>query len=88
MYKKRDRCLNEDYLFKEKAAVPTVVLTSVIDSCLWKDSPCLSAAKALGSLCHLIASAVHTGLTLFGLRYEGCQFRFILITTLMDEPRS
>lgn len=91
---KRDRRLNKDYLFKEKTTVPTAAVltsgTAVKDSCLCKYLPCLSAAKALSTLnlVHLIASSVHTGLTLFKLSYDGCQFRFILITTLMDEPRS
>lgn len=57
---------------------------------LWKDSARLSAQRPLNTLnlAHLIAWAVHTSLTLFKLSYDGCQFRFILITTLMDEPRS
>lgn len=90
---KRDRCLNKDYLFKEKPTAPTAaVMTSgiTVKYGLWKDSPCLSAQRALNTLnlAHLIAWAVHTSLILFKLSYDACQFRFILITTLMDEPRS
>ena len=86
---KGERCLN-----KEKHQFQLLLFwplgTAVKDSCLWKDSPWMSACKALSTLnlVHRIASAVHTSPTLFKLSCDGCQFRFILITTLMDEPRS
>lgn len=61
-----------------------------LPTCTAWDSLSLPALKALGALspAHLTAWTVAASPALLELSDDGCQFRFILQTSLMDGPRS